>query len=95
MRQFARVDANQKEIMKALRSAGASVLHVHRVGRGEGSSDLIVGFRGRNYLIEVKTPTGAVREGQRDFASSWRGQYAIVRTVEEAMAIILERSSET
>ena len=39
----ARVDANQPEIVKALRGVGATVQHLHKVG--QGCPDLMVGWR--------------------------------------------------
>jgi len=50
-----RVDANQKEIVKALRDRGASVLHLHQVGGG--CPDILVGYAGYNFLIEIKDGT--------------------------------------
>ena len=44
------VDANQPEIVAALRAAGATVQHLHEVG--QGCPDILAGFRGRNYLID-------------------------------------------
>lgn len=52
MRRAARVDANQAEIVKALRQIGATVTPLHRVG--QGVSDLLVSFRQRWLVLEVK-----------------------------------------
>ena len=52
MRRAARVDANQKEIVEHLRKMGATVQPLHTVGRG--CPDLLVGYGGTNYLLEVK-----------------------------------------
>lgn len=51
-RRAARVDANQKEIVLALRKAGYSVTPVHTVG--DGFPDLAVGKYGRTWLVEIK-----------------------------------------
>ena len=56
MRRDAKVDQNQQEIITALRQIGASVYPLHFAGKG--CPDLLVGFRGRNYLIFVKTERG-------------------------------------
>ena len=48
----AAVDANQAEIVKALRKVGATVQPLHRVG--QGCPDLAVGHGGVNHMIEVK-----------------------------------------
>lgn len=48
----ARVDANQREIVEALRKAGAFVQVTSSVGKG--FPDLVVGFRGKWLLLECK-----------------------------------------
>lgn len=53
MRKFsARIDANQPEIVSALRSVGCMVRTLSR--NGEGVPDLLVGFRGVWRLLEIK-----------------------------------------
>ena len=47
-----RVDANQAEIVAALRDIGARVLDLHEVGKG--CPDLLVEYRRALWLIEVK-----------------------------------------
>jgi hypothetical protein len=82
-----KVDANQPAIIKSLRRCGASVVDLHAIGGGV--SDLLVGFRGENYLLEVKTGTGAVRDSQDDFMADWRGRPpVVVRSEAEAMTAI-------
>lgn len=46
-------DLNQPEIEQALRQAGAAVLSIHQV---KNAFDMVVGFRGKVYLMEVKNP---------------------------------------
>lgn len=46
-------DANEPDIVKALEAVGASVQRTYGM---EGEPDLLVGYLGRNYLIEVKNP---------------------------------------
>ncbi len=74
MRHAARVDANQAEIVAALRKAGASVWIIGL------PVDLLVGFRGQSLLMEVKTVTGKRdpkpskhTQLQKDFMLDWRG----------------------
>ncbi len=74
MRHAARVDANQAEIVAALRKAGASVWIIGL------PVDLLVGFRGQSLLMEVKTVTGKRdpkpskhTQLQKDFMLEWRG----------------------
>lgn len=87
----ARVDDNQKGIVAALRQAGATVQHLHTVG--QGCPDLLVGFRGANYLLEVKDGSKAFSRRQltpaeREWHAVWRGQVAVVEDYEAALAII-------
>ena len=74
-------DANEPEIVDALRAVGASVLLIDDI-------DLVVGFRGVNYLLEVKTATGKLNKKQEKFFRGWLGQVNIVRTVEQALGLI-------
>ena len=48
----ARVDANQPVIVAALRAIGATVQHLHAVG--QGCPDILVGYDGVNFLMEIK-----------------------------------------
>jgi hypothetical protein len=81
-----RVDANQPEIVAALRQAGATVQHLHEVGRG--CPDIMVGFRGQTFAIEIKTKHGKLNEREKCWHMWWRGQKAVVRTTEEALKVI-------
>ena len=80
-----RTDANQAEIVEALRMAGRKVQDLHGVGRG--CPDLLVLCpSGALVLLEVKTPAGKLNERERDWLLEWDGAAAfVVRTVEEAI----------
>lgn len=82
-----RVDANQMAVVEALRGMGAGVTLLHRVGYG--CPDLLVGFRGRNFLFEVKIPKGRVKATQEAWFHNWPGQAHIVRTPEEAIRTVM------
>lgn len=91
MRQASKVDENQPEIVAALRKAGASVETLHAVG--QGCPDLMVGYRGTNYALEVKDgrkPPSArgLTDAQLRWHSLWRGHVQIVNNVDEALAAI-------
>lgn len=86
MRRAAKVDINQTEIVEYLRSIGASVSITSAIGKG--FPDLVVGFKGRNYLVEVKTPKGKLTEDQYAFAGNWKGQIAIVRGIVDAADLL-------
>lgn len=91
LRFYGRTDKNQQEIMNALRNCGASVVDLSSVGRG--CPDLLIGYAGKTILMEVKNPKNSYgRKGfnvnQTKWASEWRGQLIIVRSVSEALAAI-------
>jgi Holliday junction resolvase len=69
----AKPDRNQKEIVKALREAGFSVQDLRGVGKG--FPDLLVGYFGSNYLIEVKDGLKSkLNEDQVEWHENWKGQ---------------------
>ena len=91
MRTRAKVDANQPDIVAALRGVGASVLHIHQIGKG--APDIVVGFRGKNYLLEIKDgslPPSArgLTPDEEEFHAIWRGNVATVKNCDEALTVI-------
>lgn len=83
MRRAAKVDANQKEIVSALRKVGRTVLLLHRVG--SDCPDILVGNGTHNILLEIKAPGGKLTLGQQQFLNLWRGPAFVVESVEEAI----------
>lgn len=85
MKRYAlRKDANQSEIVDALRKAGCSVEVMHE------PCDLLVGIAGRNVLLELKDgnkpPSARKLTGaQIRFRQLWRGQYAVVENAAQAL----------
>ena len=68
MRYAARVDANQDQIVSALRAAGA---YVWIIGL---PVDLLVGFKNHTFLVEVKTTSKKpLTRLQADFFRNWTG----------------------
>lgn len=91
MRRAARTDANQREIVLALRRIGASVAVASKMGGG--FPDLVVGYRGRNWLLELKrddvSPSrSTLTPDQVEWNASWLGQWAVVRNVDEAIEVV-------
>jgi len=67
-----RVDENQKTIIHTFIALGASVLNLSSVGRG--CPDLLVGFKGKSVLVEIKRDAKATyTEFQIKFMQEWRG----------------------
>ena len=74
-------DSSEPEVVKAFEAGGASVAKLS----GNGLPDLLVGFLGRDYLVEVKTGRSGLRASQNRFAAVWRGAApVIVRTAPQA-----------
>jgi len=91
MRRAARTDRNQREIIEALRKHGATVEPLHQVGAG--CPDILVGWLGGNYLIEIKDgdkpPSGRkLTPDQVVWHNRWRGQVQVAKNVAEALDII-------
>lgn len=92
MRRAAKVDANQTEIVAALRQCGATVQPLHTVGNG--CPDLLVGYQGVTLLMEVKDgnkpPSArALTEDQIRWHGSWTGgPVAVVKDVESAVRML-------
>lgn len=79
-------DANEPEIVRALQAIGATVERLDVI-------DLLVGYRGRNYLLEVKDPARlrdhkAHRERQIAWRLAWKGEAVEVTTAGEAIRAI-------
>lgn len=87
MRRAAHVDSNQNDIVAALRGAGAFVQHLHQVGNG--CPDLLVSYRRRAFLLEVKSEDGELDDSQVTWHRQWRGPpVSVVRTPHEALEAI-------
>jgi hypothetical protein len=68
MRYAARVDANQMQIVSALRAAGA---YVWVIGL---PVDLLVGYKSHTFLVEIKTDSKKrLTKLQTDFFENWSG----------------------
>jgi hypothetical protein len=83
-----RCDSNQLLIVAALRAAGASVAIL--AGVGGGVPDLLIGWQGKNYLLEVKNLEGRgdrFTPAELEFMEAWRGQMAIAHNPEQAMEV--------
>ncbi len=91
MRYANRIDANQNQIVDAMRKVGAVV---RIISQGDGIPDLLVGYKGYTILMEVKdgdkVPSARkLTEAEQKFFDDWRGgMLAVVNSVEEALEIL-------
>lgn len=81
-----KVDANQGEIVEALRAMGASVESLAPLGNG--CPDLLVGWRGHNILMEVKVPGFKLNCRQKPWHAGWKGRAHVVYSLAEAIEIM-------
>ena len=88
-----RTDRNHSEIINAIRKIpNISVFSTHEVGKG--FPDIVVGYKGINYLIEIKDgnkPPSArkLTDAELQFHSNWRGQIKIVNNLDEVLNLLL------
>ena len=86
-----RVDGNQKKITEQLRRLGVSVAVTSSLSNG--FPDLVLGYKGRNYLIELKDENKppSQRELTKDemkWHSDWRGQINTCKNLDEILEVI-------
>ena len=88
---YGRLDNNQTEIVRRLRQCAVSVQSLASVGKG--CPDILVGFRGYNWLFEIKNPkqVPSKRKLTKDEDSwhlNWRGRVYTVMTFDQIAEII-------
>lgn len=77
----ARIDNNQPEIVRALEKIPNLSVQV-------GHDDILIGYRGKTYWIEIKSPDEAnkatgevfpskIKDSQKELLKNWKGHYAI------------------
>lgn len=90
MRQAARRDSNEVEIVSALKAVGCSVTRLSQ----KGVPDLLVGYVDTysglkaTTLIEVKEPNRGLTIDQVIWHLGWVGEVHIVHSIEEALKAV-------
>ena len=84
----------QRQIIKHLRSMGAWVFNVHGSPyQTVGVPDLLVGYKGRFYAMEVKRPGGVLTPVQAKVIEEIKSSGSVagrVESVEDAMKLLEE-----
>lgn len=98
MRYAARADRNQPEIVAAMRAIGAVVQPLHTVG--SGVPDVLVSYKNRTLVMEIKDPTKPKADRQLTPAqvkwhAMWTGEKHVVETAEQAVAILMQDITHT
>jgi hypothetical protein len=88
-----RSDNNQAEIVKAARKIGAFVIILSAVGGG--CPDILIGFRGVNFLFEIKDKGKRKRltPAQVEFHQLYPGKVYVIETAEEMIAILMKEAA--
>lgn len=81
-----KIDANQNDIVDALRAMGASVISLASVGNG--CPDLLIGWRGHNVLMEVKQGTERLNCRQKPWHAEWKGRAHVVWNLDGAIQVL-------
>lgn len=80
----AKRDANELEIVNFFKKYGFTVERLS----SKNVPDLLLGKRGKNYLVEVKVPTEDLNPGQKIWHLTWKGQCTVVKSIEDAQNFI-------
>ncbi len=91
MRKYGRVDANQAQLVKELRAEGCTVAILSSVGGGV--PDICVGYRGHNFLMEIKDgdqppSKRKLTADEGAFFDMWVGNCWVVTTSQQALGLM-------
>jgi Holliday junction resolvase len=94
LRLRARRDNNHTDIVGTFRACGFSVLDTANLGNG--APDIFVSKAGETWAIEIKDgskPPSArkLTKDEEIFRATWQGEYAIIQSVEDVLALIRNR----
>lgn len=81
-----KVDQNQADIVAEFIKCGATVQKLD--GVGGGCPDLLIGFSGKNILVEVKMPDGTITDAQWKWHDNWEGACYVAKDVMDVKAIL-------
>jgi len=84
----AKRDIAEPEIFDTLRRFGLFVVPTDK------PLDAVVGYRGRTYLVEIKTGKAQLTSYQREFFAVWPGHAVVLRSVADAEKFAQEVRTE-
>lgn len=89
-----KVDANQPEIVAALRRCGCKVQHMHTLG--DGCPDLLVGWHGLMFAVEVKDGSKPpskqeLTADEQEWHGKWHGERVYILNSVEKIPALLSR----
>ena len=88
----AATDQNHSALLKQIRMI-PNISICDLSGAGGGVPDIMLGYQGRNVLIEIKRPDCApsaskLNDKQVDWHSEWKGQCCVVRTLDHVLEVL-------
>ncbi len=92
-----RVDSNQAELVKFIRSIGASFQHTHSI---PGALDGIIGYFGIDVRVEIKDPDKSpssrkLTPAEIETIENWRGRApAVIETEDDVLRLLKAMKSE-
>ncbi len=84
-----RTDGNHTEIQRVVETVGATWQSLASVGKG--CPDCLVGYRGHNYVWEIKNPDQPpskrkLTPDEEAWHAAWGGEVEVIETREDALA---------
>ena len=96
MRKRARRDSNHTDIVGTFKACGCTVLDTASLGNG--APDIIVAIN-KKHTICIEIKDGTLSPSRRvltldelTFMQTWKGQYEIVTSVDDVIALLRERA---
>jgi len=86
---YKKADLNQSTIFAGLlKIPGVSVINLANVGKG--CPDLLLGYKGKNFLIEIKNKDtkGKLTFSQKELHAEWKGQVAVAYNFDDVLKIL-------
>ena len=88
-----RTDHNHSDVVEELRAALPEATVFDASGTGAGFPDIVLGWRGHNFLFEIKDPlkpasARSLTDAQGKFHLTWQGQVTVVHSAAEILASI-------
>ena len=87
-----KTDNNHKEILDQCRKIPQlTAFSTHTIGKG--FPDIVVGYKGLNYLFEIKDPlkpksARKLTQHESSFFCNWKGQVNVIHTIEDIIEIL-------
>ncbi len=82
-----KIDSNHTEIVDQLFLCGCSVQSLATIGNG--CPDILVGYKGYNFVFEIKTEKGKLNQRQKDWFHQWDGEVMVIRSIYDALEIMI------